>query len=59
MFRVKVFHAGGGSHAYTAESKDLNVVSKWADDLKATHYPNHIITIQQRQKGIWQDWCLI
>ena len=58
MFRVKVFHAGLGNHAYTIESKDLSLVSKWADNLKKTHYLTHTITIQQKQKGIWQDWCL-
>lgn len=58
MFRVKVFYTAFGSPSYTIESSNLGLVSTWADKAKE-HYPNNIITIQKKEKGTWQDWCLV
>ena len=58
MFRVKVFHIALGSHAYTRQSKNISLVNEWVENIRK-NYINNIITIQIKEKGIWQDWCLV
>ena len=58
MFRIKIFKAVTDCDAYSMKSNNLTLVNKWADNAKR-HYPNNTVTIQHKEKGIWQDWCLV